>query len=229
MTLFTTRRQTLGQLLAVPLLCTSAGAQSPWPDKALRLIVPAPAGGGVDVFVRTLAEQLATALKQSVIVDNKPGAGGLLGTLAAAQAAPDGYNLAYLHSGLVTVQAMNPRLNLLQDFRPVAKLTHSPFLVVVNAESRYRSLQDLISAVQAAPSKLSFGTGGAGRHTRCGAGATGRGVAGAHGLHRHQGPGVQAGLGHRLREWPGVCRADRARDRDRDRDRQGAGQAPGWL
>lgn len=114
------------------------------------------------MFVRVVAEQLGVALKKAVIVDNKPGAGGLLGAKAASQAAPDGYTLAYLHSGLVTVQAMNPRLDLLQEFRPIAKLTHAPFLAVVNGESRYRTLQDLINAVQAAPGKLTFGSGGNG-------------------------------------------------------------------
>lgn len=156
------RRQSLCQLLAAPWLVSSAWAQSTWPDKTIRIIVPAPAGGGVDVFVRALAEQLALQLKQPVIVDNKPGAAGLLGTKAASQSAPDGYTLAYLHSGLVTVQAMNPKLDLLQEFRPVSKLSNAPFLAVVSAESKYKTLQDLIAAVQANPGKLTFGSGGAG-------------------------------------------------------------------
>lgn len=158
----TSRRYMLGALLAAPMLVPNALAQSAWPSAPIRIVVPVPAGGGVDVFARVVAEQLSAALKQTVIVDNKPGAGGLIGTKSAAQSAPDGYTIAYLHSGLVTVQAMNPRLDLLKEFRPVAKLSYSPFLAVVNAESKYKTLNDLIAEIQSNPGKLTFGSGGPG-------------------------------------------------------------------
>ncbi len=156
------RRHLLGGLIAAPALASSVFAQGTWPSAPIRIVVPAPAGGGVDIFARVVGEQLAAALKQTVIIDNKAGAGGLIGTKAAAQAAPDGYTIAYLHSGLVTVQAMNPRLDLLKEFRPVAKLSYSPFMAVVNAESKYKTLQDLVADVQANPGKLTFGSGGPG-------------------------------------------------------------------
>ena len=161
-----TRRQALNRSLAFTLAVagTAARSQTPaaWPAGPVRIIVPLPAGGGVDVFVRALAEPLAAALKQTVIVDNKPGAGGLIGAKAAAQAAPDGLTLAYIHSGLVTVQAKNPRLDLLKEFRPVARLSNSPFVVVVSASSRHRTMADLVADVKANPGKLSFGSGGPG-------------------------------------------------------------------
>ena len=157
-----TRRQVLGGLLAAPVMATPAVAQAAWPSATIKIIVPAPPAGGVDVFVRGIAEQLAATLKQTVVVENKAGAGGLLGVKAAAQAAPDGYTLTYIHSGMVTIQAMNPKLDLLKELRPIAKLSHSPFMVVVNAESRYKSFQDLVADVQARPDKLTFGSGGAG-------------------------------------------------------------------
>ncbi|MBL0089633.1 MAG: tripartite tricarboxylate transporter substrate binding protein [Ideonella sp.] len=156
------RRHALAGLIAAPFCLQSARAQSAWPSGPMRIVVPLPAGGGVDAFVRVLAEQLAAALKQPVVVDNKPGAGGLIGTKAAAQAAPDGHTLAYLFAGLATVQAMNPRLDLLKEFRPVARLSNSPFLAVVSAQSKYKTLQDLVADVQANPGKLSFGSGGPG-------------------------------------------------------------------
>jgi tripartite-type tricarboxylate transporter receptor subunit TctC len=134
----------------------------PWPNNTIRIVVPAPAGGGVDVFTRVVAEQLAIALKQNVIVDNKAGASGLIGTMAAAQSKADGYTIAYIHSGLVTLQAMNPKLDLLKDFKPVAKLSSSPYAVVVSEDSKYKTIQELIAAVQANPGKLSYGSGGNG-------------------------------------------------------------------
>lgn len=147
-------------LLATPTFAVTA--QVNWPSNTIKLILPAPAGGGVDVFSRVLAEQLTVALKQAVIVDNKAGAGGLIGTKAAAQSAPDGYTIAYIHSGLVTVQAMNAKLDLLKEFKPVAKLSYSPYVAVVSADSKYKTMQDLVAAVQANPGKLTFGSGGTG-------------------------------------------------------------------
>lgn len=156
------RRQVLAGLLAGPALAATSWAQSAWPSAQIRIVVPAPAGGGVDVFARVVGEQLAAVLKQTVIIDNKPGAAGLIGTKAVAQAAPDGHTIAYVHSGLVTVQAMNPRLDLLKELRPVAKLSYSPFMAVVNAESKIMTLADLLAAVQANPGRLTFGSGGPG-------------------------------------------------------------------
>ncbi len=156
------RRHLLGGLIAAPALVANAFAQGTWPSAPIRIVVPSPAGGGVDVFARVVGEQLAAALKQTVIIDNKPGASGLIGTKAVSQSAPDGYTIAYLHSGLVTVQAMNPRLDLLKELRPVAKLSYSPFMAVVSAESKYKTMQDLVADVQANPGKLTFGSGGPG-------------------------------------------------------------------
>ncbi|WP_088284680.1 tripartite tricarboxylate transporter substrate binding protein [Ideonella sp. A 288] len=156
------RRHLIGGLLAAPVWAPTAFAQASWPTTTIRIVVPSPAGGGVDAFARVVGEQLAAALKVTVLIDNKAGASGLIGTKAAAQAAPDGYTIAYIHSGLVTVQAMNPRLDLLKELRPVAKLSYSPFMAVVNAESRFKTMQDLVAEVQAHQGKLTFGSGGPG-------------------------------------------------------------------
>jgi tripartite-type tricarboxylate transporter receptor subunit TctC len=155
-----TRRQCLGALLATTTLPSLA--QGTWPSNVVRIVVPSPAGGGVDAFVRAVGEQLAPLIKQSVIVENKAGGGGLIGAKAAAQSAPDGLTLAYIHSGLVTVQAMTGRIDILKEFKPVARLSNSPFVVVVSADSKFKTLKDLITAVQANPGKYSYGSGGPG-------------------------------------------------------------------
>ena len=156
------RRRLISGLVAAPVWAPMALAQASWPTNTIRIVVPSPAGGGVDAFARVVGEQLAAALKVTVLIDNKAGASGLIGTKAAAQSAPDGYTIAYIHSGLVTVQAMNPRLDLLKELRPVAKLSYSPFMAVVNAESKFKTMQDLVAEVLAHPGKLTFGSGGPG-------------------------------------------------------------------
>ena len=156
------RRQVLATGIALAFAGVPASAQTPWPNKPLKIVVPNPPGGVVDIFARAIGEQLAVALKQPVIIDNKAGAGGLIGTKAVSGAAPDGYTLGYLHAGLVTVQALNPKLDLLKELKPVAKLTSTPFLVVVRADSPLKSFKDLVAAVQAKPGKVSYGSGGVG-------------------------------------------------------------------
>ncbi len=156
-----TRRSIVGGLAAL----AGSGpvwAQAEWPSREVRIVIGFPAGGGVDVFVRMLAKQLAGVFGKPFVVDNKPGAGGLIGAKAASQAAPDGHTLAYISAGHVTLQALNPRLDLLKEFKMVARLSHSPFALVVRADSPYKSAQDLIAAVKAQPGKLSYGSGGVG-------------------------------------------------------------------
>ena len=157
-----TRRHVLAASIPLGLTSTPVWAQAGWPNRPIKIVVPNPAGGAVDIFARSIGEQLSTALKNPVIIDNKAGAGGLIGTKAVSSAAPDGYTLGYLHAGLVTVQALNPKLDLLKELRPVAKLTSTPFVVVVRADSPFKTFKDLVAAVQAKPGKVSFGSGGVG-------------------------------------------------------------------
>jgi tripartite-type tricarboxylate transporter receptor subunit TctC len=105
---------------------------------------------------------LTLALGQIVFVVNIPGAGGFVGAQAAARATPDGYTLALIHSGLLSVQAVNPRLDLLHAFLPLARLAYSPLVVAVRADSPHASLGELIAAVRAQPGRLSYSSGGSG-------------------------------------------------------------------
>jgi len=134
-----------------------------WPVDTLKIIIPAPAGGGVDTLCRRVGERLAAHLGVTFVPDNKPGASGLLACRAIAAAPPNGGTLGMIHSGLVTVQAMGGKLDLLKEFRPlVGRYYEGQFIIAVNADSKYRTLADLLKEITAHPGKLNYGTGGQG-------------------------------------------------------------------
>jgi tripartite-type tricarboxylate transporter receptor subunit TctC len=148
-----------------------AWAQAPaWPAAPMKIVVPLPAGGGVDAGMRILADVLKRRLGQPVIVENKPGASGLLGLKAVSQAPADGLSLVYLISAHVTLDLLTSQLDLLREFEPVSAVSSSPFVVLVKADSPYRSLADLAAAARQAPGKLSFASGGPGSAIHIGMG-----------------------------------------------------------
>ncbi len=151
----------LGASLCVP---TGLWAQSAsWPVGTIKFMAPVPAGGGVDLFCRRVADRLATQLGVNVVIENKPGAGGLLGAQALGASAPDGSNIGYLHAGHLTLQAMGAKIDLTRDFVPLAgRYSVSQFVIAVHPESPYKTLADLIRAIQAQPGKLNYGSGGIG-------------------------------------------------------------------
>lgn len=157
-----TRRRCLAALGLAPLLVRAEAAWAAWPGKPIRLVVPVPAGGAVDVLVRALGEALAVELGQPVLADNIPGAGGLIAAKAVARATSDGHTLLLVHSGMVAVQVLNPRLDLLRELVPLARLVHSPLALVVRADVPYKTLAELIAAVRAQPGQFAFGSGGIG-------------------------------------------------------------------
>jgi len=136
-----------------------------FPGKAITIIAPFAAGGPADIVARSIAAPLARILKQSVVVENAAGAAGIVGTLKAMRAAPDGYTLLLGHSG---THAFNPALypslqyRPLEDFRPVALLAAMPSVLSVNASSRFGSVTELITYAHANPNKLLFGSAGSG-------------------------------------------------------------------
>lgn len=133
-----------------------------WPIKPIKLIVPLAPGGGTDVAARVVAQYLGEALGQTVIVENKVGANGVVGVAEAAKAAPDGYTIVV---GSSTTMAANKFLyksatsEPLRDFAPLAMLGTIDFAMVVPASSNINSLKDLIAAAKANPGKLSYGFG----------------------------------------------------------------------
>jgi tripartite-type tricarboxylate transporter receptor subunit TctC len=135
-----------------------------YPERIVRMIVPFAPGGGTDVIARTLAQEMGRDLGVSIVIENRPGAGTIIGTQAVAVSEPDGYTLlmgTFSH-------AVNPSLNAHmpydphRDFAPVALVARSFNIVVVNPKSPFHSIADLIAAARAEPEKLSYGTFGIG-------------------------------------------------------------------
>jgi tripartite-type tricarboxylate transporter receptor subunit TctC len=142
----------------------TAAAQS-WPVKPLRLIVPGAPGGPPDIRARWLANHLAPALGQAVVVDNKPGAGGAIAMEMAAKSAPDGHTMILVHQGTLTINPhIYPHLSYdpLRDFAPVTRLVVSAMLLAVPPDSPVSSVADLIRLARERPGQLTFGSGGAG-------------------------------------------------------------------
>ena len=136
-----------------------------WPNRPIRLIVPWPAGGGVDTAARMISEPLAQRLGQPVVVDNRPGAAGNIGTAVAAHEKPDGYTLLMAS---LSPHSVNPHLYTklefepIKDFAPVALVYTVPSFLVVPANSPANSAQELVALAKASPGKLNFGSGGPG-------------------------------------------------------------------
>jgi tripartite-type tricarboxylate transporter receptor subunit TctC len=149
-------------LAAAPALATAADA---FPSRPIRLVVPFPAGGPLDIVGRELAQKLGEAWGQSVIVENKPGAGGNIGADYVAKSVPDGYTVVM---GALSTHAVNPTLypkmpyDAVKDFAPISMVAITPNVLVVSASSPFHSVQDLINAAKANPGKLAFGSGSIG-------------------------------------------------------------------
>jgi tripartite-type tricarboxylate transporter receptor subunit TctC len=138
----------------------------PYPSRPIRLIVPFPPGGGTDIYARIIAPKLAEALRQQVVVDNRSGAGGALGAELAAKALPDGYTIWIGQTSNLTIgPAMRSKSSYdpLKDFAPISLLSKAPQVLVVNADSPLKSLNDLIALARSnAPGTLTYATAGIG-------------------------------------------------------------------
>lgn len=155
-----------GVLLA-PLFPLHASAQA-WPQKPVHFIVPFPPGGATDISARLLGERLQEIWGQTVVIENRGGAGGGVGAAEAARAAPDGYTLFFPSGSVMTAnQHIYARLNYNpeKDFIPVTNVVTGPQVLVVNASSPYKTVKDLLDAMRANPGKLTFGHAGIGSQT----------------------------------------------------------------
>src|SRR3984893_3640312 len=133
-----------------------------YPDRIIKLVVPFAPGGGTDVIARTLAQEMAGDLGFTSVVENKPGAGTIIGTQAVAASAPDGYTLlmgTFSHAVNLSLSANLP-YDPHKDFAAVALIARSFNMVVVNPKSTLQTIADLIAAAKANPDKLSYGTFG---------------------------------------------------------------------
>lgn len=153
-----------GILLPVP---AWAQVAAPYPAKPLRFVVVTAPGGGLDVVGRIVADRLSRSLGQPVIVENRPGAGGNIASEYVARGSNDGYTLleTTTNHNLNALIYKNPGYDPRRDFTAVVQLTEAPSVIVVNAQSPYRSLKELLAAVRATPGKIVYGHGGNGQPT----------------------------------------------------------------
>jgi tripartite-type tricarboxylate transporter receptor subunit TctC len=152
--------------VCIAALCGVAGfasAQS-WPTKTITVVVPFPPGGTTDVLARAVATKLSANLGQTVIVDNKPGAGATLGAAQVAKSNADGYTLLMgaVHHTIATSVYKGLTYNFEKDFAPITTVALVPNVLVVNAKSPYNSVKDLVAAGKATPDKLAYGSNGNG-------------------------------------------------------------------
>ena len=154
------RRRLANGLGCVVLACCCGGvlAQT-YPVRPIRIVLPYGAGGNSDIVARVLAQQLGQSLRQQVIVDNRPGAGGIVATEIARQAEPDGYTLLWLNTGHAVSVSLYKSLpyDPVRDFVPVSTVGFSALTLAVNATSRARSVKDLIASARASPDKFNIG------------------------------------------------------------------------
>jgi tripartite-type tricarboxylate transporter receptor subunit TctC len=151
-------------------LATTAGtalAEPGFPSKPVHIFVPYAAGGGVDVLTRTLGDVVSKQWGQSVVVENRPGAGGVIASQAVATSAPDGYTLIMVASGHATNPFLYPKIpyDTFKDFTPVSLLASSPNILLVRADSPFKTVGDVIAAARAKPGSLSFAHAGSGTST----------------------------------------------------------------
>jgi tripartite-type tricarboxylate transporter receptor subunit TctC len=158
-------RRTLVTLLAVaPLALGASPAAAAWPEKPIRIVVPFAPGGGTDLIARTLGQGMAADLGQPVVVENKPGAGTIIGTELVAKSAPDGYTVVIATFAHAVNPSLHTKLPFDTDraFAPVVLIGRSPNVLVVPAASPLRSVEDVLAMAKAKPQKLTYASQGTG-------------------------------------------------------------------
>jgi tripartite-type tricarboxylate transporter receptor subunit TctC len=150
--------------LALGTFTLPAGAQDKWPSKPITYIVPFPAGGTTDTLARLISQKLGAALGTTIVVDNRPGAGGNIGSELASRAAPDGYTII---GGTISSHAINASLyklsyDPLKSFAPITLIGTNANVLVVNPNSPFKSVKDVIAASKSRPGSLSFASAGNG-------------------------------------------------------------------
>jgi tripartite-type tricarboxylate transporter receptor subunit TctC len=148
----------LGSLITA---APDAAAAETYPSRPITLIVPYPAGGGVDAMARIVAERLSTALGKQVLVDNRGGGGGLIGTRAVARAAPDGYTLLLGHTGTIAINPSlyaNPGYDPRRDFAPIGLIATIPLVLLAHPSLPAKTVVEVIAYARREPGKLNIGS-----------------------------------------------------------------------
>lgn len=162
MSLFT---RLAGAAVAAGLVLAAGDATAQaWPNKTVRILVPFPAGGSADTLARLLGQKMSEHLGQPFVVENRPGAGGNIGTDAAAKAPPDGYTVLMTPSSFASQPSLYPNLSWdpVRDFVPVALIATTPNILVVNPSVPAHSVKELIALAKSQPGKLNYASGGVG-------------------------------------------------------------------
>lgn len=144
-----------------------AAAQQPYPSKLIRLVVPYPAGGTLDALARTLAPELSRELRQQVIVENRAGASGMIGTGEVARAEPDGHTLLMVFDAHATHKLLNKALayDPVTSFEPIAQLIKTPMIIMAHTSFPPNNLKELLAYARANPGKVTYGSVGVGSST----------------------------------------------------------------
>ena len=157
----------VASVLVVLLSLVAAGAahSQSYPNRPVRLIVPFPPGGGTDIIARIVGQKIAESVGQQVVIDNRPGAGGTIGSRLAAEAQPDGYTVVM---GTTSTHAIGPSLyakrpyDALKDFTPITEVATSPNVLLVSAALHVNTVKELIALAKSKPGQLNFGSSGVG-------------------------------------------------------------------
>src|ERR1700704_6498600 len=159
------------RIVAAAVAMSTAGgvavAQSPFPSKSVHIFVPYAAGGGVDILARTLGDVVSRQWGQTVVVENRPGAGGVVASQALVASPPDGYTLIVVASGHATNPFLYPKIpyDTFKDFTPISLLASSPNILLVRTDSPFKTLGDMLAQARAKPGSLSYGMAGNGTST----------------------------------------------------------------
>lgn len=157
----------LASALAATFLCAmpATGSAQTWPSRPIKILVPFPPGGTTDIVARTIADRMGQQLGQPVIVDNRPGASGAIGSDAVAKAPPDGYTIGM---ATITTHAINPAVfkklpyDVLRDLAPITRLVSVPNVVAVSQALPVKTMAELLAAAKAKPGAVTYGTAGLG-------------------------------------------------------------------
>jgi tripartite-type tricarboxylate transporter receptor subunit TctC len=155
-------------LVAILLLCCTTLAAAQWPSRPLRLVIPFAPGGGADIAGRLLAQELGESLKQSMLVENRTGAGGTIAPDNVAKSPPDGYSMVLAHVGGIAIAPhlyKNLPFDPIKDLAPVTLVVNGLSVLVVNSSLPVKSVSELIAHARAHPNGLSFGSAGSGTDT----------------------------------------------------------------
>ncbi|MGA2567047.1 MAG: tripartite tricarboxylate transporter substrate binding protein [Pseudolabrys sp.] len=151
-------------LIGLALLCPTFAMAQDFPNKPIRLIVPFPPGGPNDIIARTVAHRMSDILKQPIIIDNKGGQGGVLGTDVVAKSAPDGYTIGVVSAGALAISPSMEKVayDTLKDLQPITLVAKVPEMLVVATSVPAKNMDELVALAKAQPGKLNFASSGPG-------------------------------------------------------------------